>query len=132
MIPKIYFFVKHEVFKQRNVDNGQIGGAYSVFLGTFALLGFVTFVNTSISTYQSFWRWYFSPVQFISIIAFGLLGGMWFYYAIFTPSQQKYANRQSYMHENLLRNDLCDVKEGMNQVKNDIEILKTYAKFNGK
>lgn len=132
MIKQIYSFVKHEAFKQRNVDNGQIGGAYSVFLGTFALLGFVTFVNTSISAYQSFWYRYASPVQFISIIAFGLFGGMWFYYAIFTPSQQKYANRQSYMHENLLRNDLCEVKEGLEQVKKDTDILKTYARFNGK
>lgn len=132
MISRIYSFVKQEVFKQRNVDNGQIGGAYSVFLGTFALLGFATFVNTSISTYQSFWRWYLSPLQFVSIIAFGLFVGMWFYYAIFTPSQQKYANRQSYMHENLLRNDLDNLKKGMEQIKKDTDILKTYARFNGK
>ncbi len=132
MIKKIFSFVKCELFKQRNVDNGQIGGAYSVFVGTFALLGFATFVNTSISAYQSFYRWYLLPFQFISIIASGLFVGMWFYYAIFTPSQQKYANRQSYMHENLLRNDLNDIKEGLNQVKKDTEILKTYARFNGK
>ncbi len=128
MIRKIF----REIFKQRNIDNGEIGGAYSVFLGTFALLGFATFVNTSISTYQTFWNRYFTATEFVLIITSALVLGMWFYYAVFTPSQQKYANRQSYNHDNLLKKDIIRVEEKVDKVIESTEILKTDAKFNGK
>lgn len=135
MMPKLFRTlntVKREVFKQRNVDNGELGGAYSVFLGTFALLGFATFVNTSISTYQTFWNRYFTATEFVLIIVSALVFGMWFYYAVFTPSQQKYANRQSYNHDNLIRKDIIRVEKKMDSIVESVGILKLYAKFNGK
>lgn len=124
MIPKM--------LRQRHVDTGEIGGLISVFINSMFIFSFFTFINTTGLVYQSILKYYISLEMFLIIISLLSLCWMVFYYIVIMPSQQQFASRQSYIHNNPVQKDLKEIKEGLEQVRKDMETLKMYARFNGR
>lgn len=119
-----------EKLRQRHVDNGQIGGFISVFTSSMFIFSFFTFLNTTGLIYvQSRLKDYIPIEIFFILIGIASLVWMGFYYVVIMPSQVQFASKQSYIHNNPVQQDLKEIKEGLIQVKKDIEILKTYAKL---
>lgn len=121
-----------QIFRQRHIDSGQIGGLISVFINSMFIFSFFTFINTAALVYQSILKYHLSLTAFGLIIGVSAVIWMGFYYSIVMPSQQQFASRQSYIHNNPVQKDLKELKDSMDQLKKDMEFLKTCMKLNGR
>ncbi|MFA4870855.1 MAG: hypothetical protein WC623_21840 [Pedobacter sp.] len=106
--------------KQYQIDNGELGGLFNVTLTGMAILGLLTFINTFISTYQTFWYKFVSPVQLIIIVIILVPMGLWVVHAFLQPSAAKYAVRQSYtLHNNEMKKDMDEIKKMIMELRKE-------------
>jgi len=88
--------------KQYIFDSGQLGGLFNVIFNAIfnalGILGIITFINTSITAYQSFWGYYLPLLNLTLMIIVPLT--VWFLHAFFQLSLSQYSNRHGYeLHE---------------------------------
>lgn len=111
-------------FKQRRIDNGQIGGAIQMVIQSMFIFNFVTFVNTCALAYTSFLHDYVSLQTAIVLILVGAFGWWITYYAIIYPSILRFANRQSYNHGSPIKDDLEELHGKVDRLMEALELEK--------
>lgn len=105
------------MMKQFKIDNGQIGGAITIIINSMFIFNFLTFINTCAIAYDLFLHRYVSLEIGIGIMLIG--SGLWFltYYAIVYPSIIRFANRQMYIHDSPIKEDLEIIKKELEELR---------------
>lgn len=104
--------------RQYLIDSGQLGGLLQIIQQTISILMIVTVVNTSISAYQTFWKYYFSIPILILLVMILIPFSLWIVHAIFLPSLSRYGLRHSYeLHNNPLKEDIIELKKEITEIK---------------
>jgi hypothetical protein len=106
-----------KIFKQRKIDNGQIGGVIQMIMQSSFILSFFTFVNTSGVFYHVYLHKFVSVWTYI--ILFLCIWGGWvlFYYTIQYPSHIRFSNRQSYTHGSPVKRDFQKVLTKLDEIE---------------
>ena len=104
--------------KQYIIDSGQLGGLYNVIFSALGILGLITFINTSITAYQSFWKYYLPLPILILAVVIVVPFTFWFLHAFLQPSLSQYSYRHGYeLHENPMRKDIDEIKVTLNKIE---------------
>jgi len=118
IILEILKTIYNVVMKQYKVDTGQLGGLYSVTLQTFVFVTLITFINTFITAYQSFWQYHISLPALLLIVFVIAFVALWFVHAILYPSIVQFANRQAYtLNDSPMQRDILEIKETLKQIQ---------------
>lgn len=110
-----------------------LGGLKELFSRVMFYAGIINFVLISVTAYNTSIK-YVMPIPylaFFSILMVGLSIAMIFEYIIVLPSSVAFSNRQSYKHDNPIRDDMLkilkkldDVSKRLESMENEIKILK--------
>jgi len=103
--------------KQIKIDNGQIGGIITIIINSMFVINFFTFVNTCAIAYDLFLHRYVSLQVGIVILIVGAGGWFFVYYAIIYPSIIRFANKQAYIHDSPIKEDLDIIKKELEDLK---------------
>jgi len=103
--------------KQIKVDNGQIGGIITIIINSMFVFNFFTFINTCAIAYDLFLHEYVSLQTGIALMLVGSCGWFAVYYAIIYPSIIRFANKQAYIHDSPIKEDLDIIKKELEQLK---------------
>jgi hypothetical protein len=123
-INKIYQIL----MKQYRVDSGQFGGLFTLFMQALSILGLFTFINTSISSYQTFWKFVLPLPVMIIVIILIVSFALWFIHAILYPSSIQFQVKQTYsLHNSPMKSDIAILQEDNKKI---LEILKRIEEEN--
>lgn len=119
-------WTKKKVFRQFQVDNGEIGGMIVNIKQSMFVFSIFNFVMLFGNAYKLYLHQYVSFVVGMLILIMCGMMLVYFYYMFIHPSQIQYANRQGYKHGNYIRRDLENMDERLNHM--EILIDKLYDK----
>jgi hypothetical protein len=103
--------------KQVKIDNGQIGGIITIIINSMFVFNFVTFVNTCAIAYDLFLHEYVSLQVGVVLLLAGAGGWFFLYYAIIYPSIIRFANKQAYLHDSPIKEDLDIIKKKLEEME---------------
>lgn len=103
-----------------------LGGLKELFSRVMFYAGIINFILIVVTAYHTsikditpipFW------VFFLTLII-GLFIAMVFEYVVILPSSISFSNRQSYKHDNPIREDMNKILKKLDDIENEIKILK--------
>lgn len=102
----------NKIFKQYNIKG--VGTFINVLYTTAPMIGVIMYIVNAMTFYivakEKYFPWLSLPL-FIGIIIIGLAIVMFVFFKFVLPSYYSFINRQSYIHENPIRNDLTLIKK---------------------
>lgn len=126
---KIIKNIHNILMKQHRIDSGQFGGTFTLFMQAISILGLFTFINTSISSYQTFWKFYF-PIPILILLIISIIGfALWFIHAILYPSLIQFQVRQTYsLHNSPMKSDITILQEDNRKILKILERIEENKK----
>lgn len=103
--------------KQFKIDGGQCGGFIQILVQSMFIVSFLTFINTSLMIYQSLFYSYVSFSLYVALIAGCFILWVYIYYSMLYPSIIIFINRQTYVHENLIKADILQLQEQLDRIE---------------
>lgn len=92
-------FPKIPIPKQIKIDNGEIGGFWTIFNQSQSLIAPFSFIQLCMLTYVSIFKSYISIPAFVGVIVSFVIAAMLLYYIVLFPSIIIFGNRQSFNAE---------------------------------
>lgn len=109
--------------KQLLIDNGQVGGFIQVVVNSMFVFNFMTFINSSVTVYDSYLKSLIPPYLGFALLAAISIGWWVVYYVFIFPSIVQYSNRQSYMHNSPIKSDFARLNERFQSLDDQISSL---------
>jgi len=111
-----------KLIRQIHIDNGKLGGIISIIINSMFIFNFITFINTTLTVYNT-WLRDIIPLWLCVII---ICGGSitWFstYYTILYPSIMQFANRQAYIHSSPIKEEFDKLNARLDSIEQKINL----------
>lgn len=103
-----------------------LGGLKELFSRVMFYVGIINFILIVVTAYHTSIK-DIMPIPFLaffSILIVGLFVAMIFEYIIVLPSSVAFSNRQSYKHDNPIKEDMNKILKKLDNIEEEIKVLK--------
>lgn len=103
---------------QKRIDNGELGGAWTIFNQSLSILGLLNFVQLTMIAYIMVFKPYISLLVFVFLYVFSFSAWIIIYYVYLLPSIIVFSNRQSFTPErNPLNREIQEIRKDLEEIK---------------
>ncbi len=107
--------------KQYKIDKGQFGGIVLIFSSSLVILAPFSFIGILALNYDRYIKYWIdlNTFIFISIVVFIIYE--WIFFIFVYPSMVQFGNRQTYTHENPMKQEFDEIKVTLNRIESQLK-----------
>ncbi len=117
----IFTKIYQRVMKQHKIDKGQFGGLIAVFSSSLVILSPFSFIGILALNYDRYIKYWIDLNTFIFISMVIFIIYEWIFFIFVYPSMVQFGNRQTYTHENPIKQEFDEIKVTLNRIESQLK-----------